>query len=122
MSDRNLDDARTIHPDCIAVVGDEVCLALLSVARDLRSGAIPPEHYFQGCWCGTAQCIWGHAAARLGYYKKREISLLAEEFMIRDAGLQQLFIGTRGMSAFPDQAADATERWLFKHSMRPWNE
>jgi hypothetical protein len=42
--------------------------------------------------------------------------------MIKDAGLAQLFIGTCGMGAFPDQAADATERWLFKHSMRPWND
>jgi hypothetical protein len=122
MSDRKLDDARTIHPDCIAAVGEEVCLALLSVARDLRSGIIPPEHYYQGTWCGTAQCIWGHACERLNidYYEAE--SDMAEDLMDKDAGLQELFIGHAGMSAHPDQAADATERWLFKHSIRPWGD
>jgi hypothetical protein len=122
MSDRKLDDARTIHPDCIAAVGEEVCLALLSVARDLRSGAIPPEHYYQGSWCGTAQCIWGHAATRLGRYNKMEISVAGRKLMEKDAGLHELFMGAGGAFASPDQAANAIESWLFTHAKFVWHK
>lgn len=72
MSTRHPTNARTFHPRALAALGAPACIAMLSVARDLRSGAIPPEHYDQQRSCGTACCIYGHMVYRINNeYQKR---------------------------------------------------
>ena len=76
MSDKQDPNVRTIHPRALESLGYATCVALLGVARDLRSGAIPPEKYDQTDWgahnkydaykCGRPCCIAGHLAQRLG--------------------------------------------------------
>jgi len=48
MSDRKLAESRVIHSRALAAWGEATCFAAIEVARDLRSGVIPPEEYDQG--------------------------------------------------------------------------
>jgi len=123
MSDRKLVESRTIHSRALELWGEETCLAALEVARDLRSGAIPPEEYDQGTFykidsrCGTACCIAGHIAFRM-----RE----PVEFFISRSGYfspisrpsYRLFAGSRPSD--PQLAADAIERFVFECPSDPW--
>jgi hypothetical protein len=117
MSNRNDTDARTIHPNAIRILGEEACIVALGVARDLRSGDIPPERYDQGTLCGTACCIAGHIAYRMN---RPQVDLWARVIctsipMVSGKGL---FAG--GNPSNPILAANAIERFLFEGSERPW--
>jgi hypothetical protein len=107
------DTVRTIHPSALSEFGYKTCIAFLEVARDLRSGVIPPENYNQWNFCGTACCIAGHTAARLG--------LDVEEFVDSMRGYAKrsgLFTGS--LTATPQLAADAIERCVYDYSDNPW--
>jgi hypothetical protein len=113
MSDRKLADARTIHPRALADLGEEACIVTLGVARDLRSGAIPPEQYDQNYFdrwqteCGTACCIAGWMTIRGVNY--------AQLLRVR-GGL----FGTSYRRRTPNEAADAIERYICDGSHDPW--
>jgi hypothetical protein len=114
MSKRNEADVRTIHERAIATLGMEACIVALGVARDLRSGAIPREHYDQGSLvpafsnCGTACCIAGHIAARM---RVSAGSIFGDD-------PYGLFAG--GHPSNPKRAANAIERFIYDGSERPW--
>ena len=121
MSDRRLADVRTIHPRTLSIWDEATCLVALEVARDLRSGVIPPEEYDQGCFyrigCGSACCIAGHIALRM---KEPVESLLVRSgyFTARyHDPISRLFSGARASD--PQLAADAIERFL-QGSDNPW--
>lgn len=118
-------EVRTIHKRAITALGQEACVALLSVARDLRSGAISPESYDQLYWCGTSCCIGGHLAARLGILDPQEVEDRLNEFMDRDPALfgnpYGLF-GDDAHSPTPVKAADAIERYVYDGWKFPWSE
>ncbi len=123
MSDRKLADVRTIHPRTLSIWGEATCLVAIEVARDLRSGVIPPEEYDQGeyggfSFCGTACCIAGHIARRL----EVNVHLFAGTTMHRDPGVAYspgLFGG--GNPSDPILAADAIERYVYDGSNTPWS-
>ena len=124
MSDRKQDsETRTIHPRAIAALGEEACVVMLGVARDLRSGAIPPEHYDQGSYCGTACCVAGHVALRLGV-RPKDVADWASDAEIRDAALFDndlaLFSSCIHHKVSPALAARAIERYLYEGADHPW--
>ena len=117
MSSRHESGARTIHPHTLAELGEEACIVALGVARDLRSGVIPPEKYDQRRWCGTACCIGGHIATRLG----KTHNVLMGEIWDRcgdDLFVPDLFSGRHPSN--PILAADAIERYIMLGSTTPW--
>src|SRR5258706_15298977 len=69
MSNRQLTDTTIqIHPRALKALGLKKALVFLEVARDLRSGAIERDMYYQGSYgyeCGSACCIYGHVDSRL---------------------------------------------------------
>ena len=124
MSDRRLADVRTIHPRTLSIWDEATCLVALEVARDLRSGAIPPEEYDQGSFtkssgrCGAACCIAGHIALRMGGPVELFIGrsgYFSAEYPNRIA---RLFAG--GQPSDPILAADAIERFVIDGSETPW--
>lgn len=127
MSNRQSNDIRSIHPRALAAWGEATCIAALSVARDLRSGVIPPEEYDQKVFlsaatskCGAACCIAGHIALRM----KEPV----ENFLARSgywqpvvelrSPPQRLFSGSAPSD--PILAADAIERFILDGSENPW--
>jgi len=122
MSDRKLAESRVIHSRALAAWGEATCFAAIEVARDLRSGAIPPEEYDQTSFfpskCGSACCIAGHIALRM----KEPV----ENFLGRSGyftaryhdPISRLFSGAR--TSDPQLAADAIERFVFDGSDDPW--
>jgi len=123
MSDRKLADVRQIHPSALSIWDEATCLVALEVARDLRSGAIPPEEYDQGSFtkslstCGTACCIAGHIALRMRESVERFIgrSRYSTEYPNR---MSRLFAGSQPSD--PILAADAIERFVYDGSETPW--
>jgi hypothetical protein len=111
MSNRRFITARTLHPKALAALGEEACIVALEVARDLRDGTIPPEHYNQVSICDSACCIAGHMARRLGV----NVVTLYFTHDLR-AGL---FNGVHPSD--PLLAADAIERYVYDGSETPWN-
>lgn len=120
MSNRHEVEGRTIHPRALKELGDEACIVALEVARDLRSGVIPPEKYYQGRYCGTACCIAGHIARRFGFPEDRAAfwvgSLPHMKSLTDNDGLFTGFHST----ATPQRAADAIERYVYDGSETPW--
>lgn len=114
MSTRHHTTARTFHPRALAALGAPACIAMLSVARDLRSGAIPPEDYNQKTWCGRSCCIAGHTALRLG---KDQSHWLANETTM-DRSFIALIDGCAPSD--PQLAARAIERYLYEGAKQPW--
>lgn len=117
MSDKQ-GEVRTIHSRAIKALGMEACVVMLGVARDLRSGAIPPENYSQAVFCGTACCIAGHVAMRIGYFSDYVIEWV-NEVLPRDEALNQLF-GVPSGRVTPSDGADAIERYVYDGSEHPW--
>lgn len=122
MSNRQSTDVRVIHPSALADWGAPTCFAALEVARDLRSGAIPPEEYDQGSFirshrtCGSACCIAGHIAFRM---KEPVENLLERSGYWGPRGhAYRLFAGSRPSD--PLLAADAIERFILDGSDDPW--
>ncbi len=113
MSNRHEVEARTIHPHALAELGEKACIVALGVARDLRSGVIPPEKYNQKYFdstqteCGTPCCIAGWMLIRgVDYQILRKLTGdLFEAFVDRPT---------------PDRAADAVERYIYNGSTTPW--
>src|SRR4029077_3296413 len=109
-------EARTIHQIAIDVLGMEACIVALGVARDLRSGKIPPEEYDQGTLWGTARrtacCIEGHIRRRMG---RRIIQSTDDNLIYHGRGL---FAGSNPSD--PILAADAIERFVYDGSQSPW--
>jgi hypothetical protein len=110
-------ESRTIHPTAIAKLGYEACIVALGVARDLRSGVIPPEEYnqvnlgeFSPCPC----CIAGHIGRRMGVWPSRISMRLG---LLGQVGYG-LFSG--GNPSDPQLAADAIERCIYDGSDTPW--
>lgn len=112
MSNRHEVEGRTIHPRALEELGEEACIVALGVARDLRSGVIPPEKYDQGRYmhaCGAACCIAGHMRDRLG---------LRGHFTVLSPALMDLFGGLH--PSIPHLAVDAIERYIYDGSETPW--
>lgn len=122
MSNRMIKNVRTIHRRALSVFGEEVCLVMLGVAADFRSGAIPPERYDQGSYCGTACCIAGHVAFRLN--PKFDGADWAEEYEDKDSALSESYGGlfANDYGGSPEKAADAIERYVYDGSDHPWVE
>jgi hypothetical protein len=110
MSNRQFITACTLHPKALAALGEEACIVALEVARDLRDGTIPPERYDQAHICGSACCIVGHMARRLGV---NVVTL----YFARDFRAD-LFNGAHPSD--PLLAADAIERYVYDGSETPW--
>lgn len=124
MSDRKIAEARTIHPRALKELGEEACIVALGVARDLRSGVIPPEKFKMSTACGSSCCIVGHIAIRLfqitdpddweGARKQARLHLdLAET----SGALEDLFAAHPSNS---HRAADAIERYVYSDTDEPW--
>jgi hypothetical protein len=106
---------RTIHPRAIAALGERICIVMLGVARDLRSGAIAPEEFNMGTLCGTARCICGHMELRLS---DDDVGKLRKTWVGRNYGLTNLFDG--GSPSDPQLAARAIERYVYEGADDPW--
>lgn len=107
--------ARTFHPRALAALGAQSCIAMLSVARDLRSGAIALEQYDQSTYCGTACCIAGHTAFRLGEDQGTWLGRIGRKGC---PGFLDLVNG--GHPSDPQLAARAIERYLYEGAEQPW--
>lgn len=122
MHPQNPTHLRTIHPTALAQLGEEACIVALGVARDLRSGVIPPEKYDQTSECGSSCCLAGHIAARLAGGEPGDVSLYWEQrdFFYEHGvrGNNNLFAG--GHPSDPLLAADAIERFVYDGSQTPW--
>lgn len=128
MSNRHEVEGRTIHPRALKELGEEACIVALGVARDLRSGVIPPENYDQGNSCGTSCCIAGHMSARIiadgsipSALKATDFESMQDEMWCRweesSAALWNLFDIN---PSDPILAADAIERYIYDGSETPW--
>ena len=106
---------RTIHPRAIAALGERICIAMLGVARDLRSGAIVPEKFNMRTSYGTARCIFGHMQLRLS---DDDGGKLRKTWLSRNYGLTNLFDG--GSPSDPQLAARAIERYVYDGADDPW--
>ena len=129
MSDKQDPNVRTIHPRALESLGYATCVALLGVARDLRSGAIPPEKYDQGDWgvfdeheaykCGSPCCIAGHLAQRLGVFVGDLLGRIRKDPAVSDYyGDDSLFDADHPSD--PQLAADAIERYVYEGASQPW--
>jgi hypothetical protein len=112
MSDRREAEARTIHPRARKQLGKKACIVALGVARDLRSGAIPPEKFdmrwlLPRAYRGSACCIAGW-------------------MLIRGVKIDALHRADNGdffspsHPSDPHLAADAIERYVYSYSKIPW--
>jgi hypothetical protein len=125
MSNRHEAEARTIHPRALTELGEEACIVALGVARDLRSGVIPAKKYDQREWCGTAYCIAGHIATRMGVARRTmdtgdgiRVFRWAMSLSCSSDGLSNLFGGRHPSD--PHRAAEAIERYVYLGSETPW--
>ena len=117
MSSRQQSDTLTIHPYALIELGEEACIVALGVARDLRSGAIPPEKFdmrwvLPSASCGSGCCIAGWMLIR-GVPDKHETGTLS----FGDVG--DLFSASHPSD--PQLAADAIERYIYDGSRTPWD-
>ncbi len=122
MSNRHVAEGRVIHPRALTELGEEACIVALGVARDLRSGVIPPEHYSQwtyGSGCGTHCCIAGHIYYRLGRYGSVYYDFV-DPLCSESTALDSLF-GCVRQPEHPAIAADAIERYVYDGSDAPWS-
>jgi hypothetical protein len=118
MSGRQDQGVRQIHPKSLALIGDEACLEMLALARDLRSGAVPPEAYDQtrlAYRCGAPCCIAGHLRRRMSWETYAKIR---GGWVACDNGIIDLFASHHPSD--PHLAADAIERFVFDCSDNPW--
>lgn len=123
-------ETRTIHARALHTLGEEAAIVMLGVARDLRSGVIPPDEYEQARYyndaapCGTPNCIGGHTAARLGLRSHAEVIDWVVKVSLREGvdiswiGLHNLF--NPGHPSVPHLAADSIERYVYEGADDPW--
>lgn len=109
----DLTETRQIHPRALAKLGEEACIVALGVARDLRSGVIPPDNFnmrhfrMSRSECGYACCIAGWMFIRGVDYDT-----------LNAANVGNLFSGF--MPSDPILAADAIQRFIYDGAVRPW--
>lgn len=112
-------DCRTIHAGALAELGLAACMVALEVARDLRSGAIPPERFCQLSYCGAACCIAGHMAERMNvgvvYWAVVDWAL---QRRLESTRIHELFHGNQPSD--PMLAADAIENYIYNYARHPW--
>ena len=118
MSNRNVAGNRTIHLRALVQLGENACIVALGVARDLRSGAIPPEDFDMTVYCGTSCCIGGHIANRLGYEDDDSRIRFGASRRRLSVGLDSLF--DQRQPSNPRLASDAIERYVYDGSTTPW--
>lgn len=104
MSSRQQSDTLPIHPYALIELGEEACIVALGVARDLRSGAIPPEKFDMRWFC----CIAGWMRIR---------GVETGTLSLADVG--DLFSASHPSD--PQLAADAIERYIYDGSRTPWD-
>jgi hypothetical protein len=117
MSRRNEAEARTIHPRALAELGEEACIVVLGIGRDLRSGVIRDAEFCMtslglGDAPASACCIYGHMRNRgcdLPPYP---------QFIQGRPAFYSLSHG--GNASDPILAADAIERYIYDGSETPW--
>lgn len=115
-------ETRTIHPRALAALGEKACIVMLEVARDLLSGAIPADKFNQHDYCGSAFCIAGHVALRLGHVGY-DASVWIDNAERSDPAL---FDNTYGLfsddSDKPNRqnASHAIERYVYDGEDHPW--
>lgn len=115
MSNRHEADGRTIHPRAIRELGEEACIVALGVARDLRSGVIPPEKFDQRFYSSQLRAGCGSACCIAGWMLIRGVS----DRSLGCASVGNLFGGCHPSD--PQLAADAIERFVYEGSKRPWD-
>jgi hypothetical protein len=123
MSNRKLTETTVkISERALKTFGLETSLIALEVACDLRNGAIKPEEYNQGSFCGSSCCIWGHIHSRLYIENSNIVGRIntAGDLTNKDNALFDLFGG--GNPSDPMLAADAIEAYVLHGADRPWNE
>src|SRR5258706_12888633 len=121
MSNRQLTETTVqIHPRALKALGLKKALVFLEVARDLRSGAIEKDMYYQGSYgygCGSACCIYGHVDSRL-FKSIKNITKRAQKLKGKDSALVDLFAGA--YPSIPILAANAIENYVLKGHDSPW--
>ncbi|SRR5258706_9521088 len=122
MSNRQLTETTVqIHPRALKALGLKKALVFLEVARDLKSGAIERDMYYQGSYgyeCGSACCIYGHVDSRLFKSVKNRVQR-AQKLRNKDSALSDLFAGTH--RSIPAAAAEAIENYVLKGYDSPWH-
>lgn len=112
-------ETKTIHPETLKEISLKAALALLEVARDLRSGAIPQELFDMKSYtdrypCGTSHCIAGWAICKLeGRFSTSKYHTHFPKGMRNG-----LFAGYHPSDSI--EAADAIERYIYDHAANPW--
>jgi hypothetical protein len=123
MSDRKLaTETRTIHPLTLDEIGEKVAIVMLGVARDLRSGAIPPEGFnMQHYHCGSAHCIGGWIEFRVAG-RRPSLSIRSKLFCKRTGELPLSLCNLFSASnpSDPYLAARAIECYVYEGSDDPW--
>lgn len=120
MSNREISkETIVVHERALKALGLKMALVALEVARDLRNGAIPPEKYYQGSYCGSACCIFGHIESRIGKSGYNRVGR-AIDLMLDDYALSNLFAGRH--PSIPELAADAIENYVINGANIPWIE
>ena len=122
MSNRQLTETTVqIHPRALKALGLKKALVFLEVARDLRSGVIEKDMYYQGSYgyeCGSACCIYGHVDSRL-FKSIKNRGERARKLRDKDVALVDLFAGLH--RSIPTAAADAIENYVLKGYDLPWH-
>ena len=137
MSNKTRDgNTHVIHERALKVLGLEMVLVILGVARDLRNGVIeefdmkyfykeqkdwsphrPTEMWRSATECGTPLCIWGHTASRLGMSAQHGRNVF-DGLRDKDCSLGYLFAASNPSD--PMMAARAIERYVLEGSDDPW--
>lgn len=124
-------EVRQIHPEVLKECPYETIIALLEVAKDLRSGKIRRELFNMSSFdshtsCGTSHCIAGWVAVYLGkkYYddvkwvnSNHYLCWPGEDF----SGKQYELFMTINPYQTPEEAADAIENYIFNAAVLPWS-
>lgn len=122
------EQTRTFHPEPVRLLGLEVCVTMLKVAHDLRSGAIPHNQFDMTRWhCGTSHCIGGWVDVYMDCERSEDEILRGLNWRdlffkdyetLKDPILQELFYYENPNN--PEWAAAAIEVYLFEHDPDPW--
>jgi hypothetical protein len=119
MSRRNEAEARTIHPRALAELGEEACIVVLGIGRDLRSGVIRNAEFcmtaiggLRGAPARPPCCIFGHM-------RNRGCDLPPYSQFIKGRPAARSLFHTHNASD-PILAADAIERYVYDGSETPW--
>lgn len=113
-------ETRTIHSRALAELGEEACIVALGVARDLRSGVIPPETFDMKTFCGSACCIIGHIHKRMGITLHQFRKRVSPTGFWIDAPNALINLLSGKNPSDPMLAADAVERYVYDGSETPW--